>query len=344
MALLNEKTLKEELRSGVAGAWLIYGDEDYLKKVYTEKMINAAVDKNFADFNLHTFDGGEADLGEIYDACEAFPMMGDTTCVVVNDMELCSLDDEGLDFLKELVTGCPDTCALIFIMKTAKTSGEKWNKIIKIFEKGRGAVKLQRKAAEDLPSIIEKGAAKRGVPFEKGVASYLVECVGNDLNTVYNETDKLCAYCYGRSVTRKDVDEICAKSLDAKVFDIIKNLHADRYEKAVIGMNELFVQREEPIMIIGAFIMSYVDMYRARCAVAAGLRPADAAQYYDYKGNNFRLEGGARNARGMSITALRKCIECLAKADEMLKSSSVDQRVVLEQTLTKLAVIEGNER
>ena len=53
MPVLNESALKEKLKSNPVGIYLIYGEENYLKKVYTEKIIKKTVDPSFEDFNFH---------------------------------------------------------------------------------------------------------------------------------------------------------------------------------------------------------------------------------------------------------------------------------------------------
>lgn len=39
MAALNEASLKEKLRDDPVGVYLIYGEESYLKKIYTDRIV-----------------------------------------------------------------------------------------------------------------------------------------------------------------------------------------------------------------------------------------------------------------------------------------------------------------
>lgn len=344
MAVLNESGIKEKLRTAPTGVYLICGEEDYLKKVYTDRLVAKTVEKDFADFNLHTFDGRDARITDIYDSVEALPMMSDTSCVLVNDMALDSLDADSLELLEKMLAEAPESCALIFCMQTVRTSGEKWKKITKMFDRYGFVVKLEKKETGDIVRMVEKGAQKRGAVLEPSVAAYLISCVGTDLNTVINETDKLCAYAANRRVTRADVDAVCIKSLEAKVFDILKALHSGRFDLAMNRLNTILAQREEPVMILGAFVSSYVDMYRVRAAVTAGKRAEDIGKYYNYAGKDFRLKNAAKTSTGLSLNALYECAEILARADDMLKGSDVNGALVLEQTLARLAVAEGNDR
>ena len=337
MPLLNESALKDKLKENPVGVYLIYGEESYLKKTYVDKIISKTVDSAFEDFNFHTFDGKESTLSDIYESAQAVPMMAETKCVLVKDFPLDTLDDNGFEQLSRVVEENPDDCALIFSFVAYEPKGAKWNKAIKLFEKSGYAVKLDKKTSLEISKMLENGAKRRGKPFAKGVAAYLITCVGSDLNTLLNETEKVCAYAQGEEVLKSDVDAVCIKSLDAKVFDMIKDLTAGRFDSAFRKLSLLFEQREDEFQILGALIAQYSDIYRAKAAVKSGNRAEIIAKYYNYAGKEFRLTNAARNGSSLSFEAIGECIEILLQADNTLKSSALDKRLVLEQTVVKLA-------
>ena len=337
MPLLNETALKEKLKENPVGVYLIYGEESYLKKTYIDKIVSKTVDSAFEDFNFHTFDGKESTLSDIYESAQAVPMMAETKCVLVKDFPLDTLDENGFEQLERVVEENPDDCALIFSFVAYEPKGAKWNKAIKLFEKQGYAVKLDKKTSLELAKMLENGAKRRGKPFAKGVASYLITCVGSDLNTLLNETEKVCAYAQGEEVLKSDVDAVCIKSLDAKVFDMIKDLTAGRFDSAFRKLSLLFEQREDEFQILGALIAQYSDIYRAKAAVKSGNRAEVIAKYYNYAGKEFRLTNAARNGSSLSFEAIGECVDILLQADNTLKSSALDKRLVLEQTVVKLA-------
>ncbi len=340
MPALNESALKEKLRENPVGVYLIYGEESYLKKVYIDKIVSKTVDESFADFNFHTFDGKDASLSDIYESAQAVPMMAETKCVLVKDFPLDTLDENGLDQLKTVIEDNPEDCALIFSFVAYEPKGAKWTKVIKLFEKLAFAVKLEKKTSVELAKMLESGAKKRGKVFGKGVAAYLVTCVGADLNTLLNETEKVCAYAQ-EEITKEDVDAVCIKSLDARVFDMIRDLTARRFDSAFKKLEQLFEQREDEFQILGALIASYSDIYRAKAAVKSGARAEDVSKYYNYAGKEFRLTNAARNSAQLTFDDIGKCIEILVDADTAMKSTATDKRLILEKTIVKLARVGG---
>ncbi len=333
MPALTESALKEKIKNNPAGVYVIYGEEDYLKKVYTDKIVKRTVDGAFAEFNFHSFDGKETTLSEIYESAVSVPMMAETKCVLVKDFPLDTVDDS--EQLETLIEDCPEDCALVFSFLTYEPKGAKWNKVLKLFEHSAYTVKLDKKSVSDLVKTVQNGAAKRGVPFAKGVADYFVSCVGSDFNTLLNELEKLCAYAQ-EEIKKSDVDAVCVKSLESKVFDMIKDLTAGRFDASFRKLGQLFEQREDEFQILGALIATYSDIYRAKAAVKSGGRAEMIAKYYNYAGKEFRLTNAARNGSSLSFEAIGECISILLEADTQMKSTSISKRLILEQTLVRL--------
>lgn len=340
---LTEKALKEKLRGSATGVYLIYGEEGYLKKIYTDKIVSKCVDKSFADFNFHTFEGDRERLPEIYDSVMAVPLMAQTTCVLVTDMPFDTFDDEGFAQLEGVLSQCPEECALIFVTLANNPSGEKWNKAMSLFNKFGFTVRFDKKTTDELLTLLESGAKKRGSAFARGAAQYMVECVGSDLSTLLNETEKLCAYAGKREITKADIDEVCVKSVEATAFEMIKALKQGRFDVAFSKLDMLFYLHTEPNMILGALVSSYADTYRAKCAVTAGKKAEYIAEHYNYHKREFNLRNGATYSAKLSLESLRECIEILARADSEIKGSGIDNRIILEQTLVNLALTEGNK-
>ena len=66
MPKIDEIQLKKEIKSGdFKNAYLLYGEESYLKEYYANELKNKIVDKTFEAFNYHSFDGKDTELDDI---------------------------------------------------------------------------------------------------------------------------------------------------------------------------------------------------------------------------------------------------------------------------------------
>lgn len=343
MAEITEKELKKQIANGMfSPVYLLYGEEAYLKQYYAGLIAEKSVAVGFETFNLHKLEGKEASFDEIVDAAEQLPMMAERTCVLVRDFDLKALKGAQREKLEAFLNDPPGTCSVVFWMDTIEVSPKQsrdWQGIIRLFAKSGSAACLGRRSAADLSRQLCASAKKRGGSLSPDTAAYLIAFSGSDLSGLLNELDKLCAYAEGREITQGDVEAVCIKSVEATAFDMVKALLRGNYAEAYRMLDTLFVQKTEPVMIAGALISSYVDMYRCRAALSSGERIEAVAQAFNYRGREFRLRYAAQDASRLSLGQLRECLDVLGKADEALKSTRADKRLVLEEAMLRLQCI-----
>lgn len=340
MAEITEKELKKQIAGGsFSPVYLLYGEEAYLKQYYAGLIAEKSVAAGFETFNLHKLEGKETSLDEIAGAAEQLPMMAERTCVLVRDFDLKALKGAQREMLEAFLDDPPGTCSVVFWMDTIEVSPRQnrdWQGLIKLFAKSGSAVHLGRRSASDLTRQLCASAKKRGGSLSPDAAAYLIAFSGSDLSSLLNELDKLCAYAQGREIEEADVAAVCVKSVEATAFDMVKALLRGNYAEACQMLDTLFAQKTEPVMIAGALISSYVDMYRAKAALSSGESTQAVAQAFNYRGREFRLRYAAQDASRLGLEQLRECLDVLGGADEALKSTRADKRLVLEEAMLRL--------
>lgn len=340
MSAITETDLKKQIRSNEFDKlYFIYGNEGYLKKHYLETLVKKLVDDSFKDFNLHVFDGKGIDMKEVALAVEALPMMSERSCVVIKDIKPTELGDGGKDALLSLVADIPDTCVVIICALTVEAEGKGWKELISAFDKYGSTVKLDKMSRQDLAKYVIKGAKSRGFEIDIPLADYFISIVGDTMTNVLNELEKVCANSADGKIRKENIDAVTIKTAEVKIFELSKNLVTGNSDKAFAILDSLMKQREEPISVLATIITSYIDMYRGKVTSVSGKRPEEAAKAFNYGKNDFRIKNGAKNASKMSIESLRKSLDVLADADEKLKSTTVDGRLILEETMMKLFLL-----
>ena len=334
---MTETQLKETIKQGSANLYVFYGAEGYLVEQYARMVARETVEEGFDAFNLQRFDGQEVSAAELEDAVEALPLMTDRKCVLVRDLDPCSGDT---DRLLRLMESVPDSCVLVFWQMTVQPDSRKngWKSFLKIAGDQGVAMKFDRKDPSDAAKMLVGGAKRRGCRLDVGDALYLVEQVGNDLNLLIGELDKLCALAgEGGEITKRMIDAACPKNLEAKVFDLSKAILYRRRQEAFDLLYQLRVQREEPIAVLGVLSGAFSDLYRGKVASASGM-PAEvlARAFKSYKGKEWKLKNAVRDSARLSVDTLRRCLDILAETDTTLKLRSGDEWVLLEQTVAQL--------
>ena len=87
------------------------------------------------------------------------------------------------------------------------------------------------------------------------VADYFVEVCGLDKNNNINEIKKLVIYLEpGDNITKKIIDKICSKTLNAKIFDVLNKIVNKEKEEGIKLLDNILAQKES---IIKVYIMLY---------------------------------------------------------------------------------------
>lgn len=342
MATLTEQEFKKQLSSGnLPQVCLIFGDEDYLKKHYASQLEKKSVDESMASFNLHRINGESFVFDELYQAVQSMPFMSDYSCVTVKDLNVEKLPKDEFELLLDLLGDPNECCVLLFRMDGIELDDKKdrTKSFIEAVDRVGVVLRLDKMKGAQLLKLIEGGAAKRGCVMSRDVSSYLANRVGEDLNMLLNELEKLCFYKGEGEITRRDVDAICTRSLDASIFDLSKALVSGTAQQAFNILNDLLAQKEKPVVILGTLINVYVDMYRARVALSSGEAADAAADVFNYRRSAFRLKNAARNSADMSLEQIRNCLDILADADTRIKSTALDERRILEELMLRLMLI-----
>ena len=79
------KTIDEHIKTGqFKNAYLLYGDEDYLKKQYRDKLIKALLSEGDT-MNFAKFEGKDISVGEVIDLAETLPFFADRRVILISD-------------------------------------------------------------------------------------------------------------------------------------------------------------------------------------------------------------------------------------------------------------------
>ncbi len=94
--------LNEEIKTGqLKQVYLLYGEEDYLRKQYRDKLKNALLGDGDS-MNYHYFEGKDVPVGEVIDLAETLPFFADRRVIIIENSGLFKSGGEQLaEYLKE---------------------------------------------------------------------------------------------------------------------------------------------------------------------------------------------------------------------------------------------------
>lgn len=342
MAKIGEIELKNQIKAGeFSNVYMIYGEENYLKEYYVSQLKSKLVEPAFADFNFHQYHGKKVALADILVDAETVPMMAEKSFLLVHDYPLDKSKND-IDALKEYLKEPCDYAVIVFWFDSIEVDTKKnakWKSVETAIAKNECAVCLEKRTEAELVKLIIASAKKRDCVIDSNNARYLVATVGNDIKTIFNELEKICAYVGEGEITKPVIDELATKCLLAKVYDLSKFILSGNSDGAYGVLRVLFAQKEEPISIMAVISSCYIDMYRVKCAKASGEGEESLSQYFNYKGREWLIRNASRDSKNLSLENLRDAINLLSKTDELLKSTAIDKNLLLEETVAKLLAL-----
>jgi len=187
--------------------------------------------------------------------------------------------------------------------------------------------------------------------------------VAPDLREIANELEKLLIYVGKRAaVTKDDVHAICSASRQAVIWELTDALGGRHAPRAIRALESLLDAGDQPIGILMMLAAQFRLMLLARDLMqrklisvrdgrdgsfefvkAFGRLPEQATAHFPRTKegalpNAWRLYHCALAAKNFSSSELIRAMELLLEANRQLVSTQLDDRLVLEETITKIAL------
>ena len=346
MEIVYENAIKNDIKTGaLSPVYILFGEDSYLKKHYTDKIIDIVCNGD-TDFNLQVFEQS-AVMQNVYEAVNQFPIMSEKRCVVLNDYDFEHADKSELDRLYQILSDIPSTTVFILRFDSVPFDNKKSSKAKKIItesqKSGGKAVSLGHREEGDLVSMLVRGAKSRGASISVDNAKYLINTTGQDINGLINELDKLCLYVDKGEIVKDTIDFVCAKTVDASVYDYVRQIIALNITNALKLLDDMFYMRIEPIAILYSISSCYVDMYRLFALNNSDKKREELISDFSYGNRAFVVGQAANNLKKFNQKKLSDSLELLLKTDSEIKSSQGAERTILEELTVKLAHIIASE-
>jgi DNA polymerase-3 subunit delta len=201
MPAVTPRALRTALDSGsLDPAYVLYGDENYVKEEIIQLLLSRAVDSVMREFNVDIRRGAELDALDLRSLLEQLPMMATRRVVIVRDAQ--ALKKAPLAVLDQYLAKPSPDIILVLVLAAGEEAGKVW---------------LASSTTCECKSLSEDSVAKwiayhlrehlHG-SIAPDAASLLVSHVGNDLAQLSGELDKLLSYTNGAEINADAVQAV----------------------------------------------------------------------------------------------------------------------------------------
>lgn len=259
--------LKQQIKSGTCGnLYLFYGEEDFLKQLYLDRLKKEVPDGGFPEFNHICLEGKDAFGSLAEDALDAFPMMTERKLVIIKNSGLFkSPTAEQKEFWQKRLSDITDFVMLVFDEQAV----DKRSALFKAISKSGLSVEFQYLKAYELVAWVTREAQKHGKKIDKSAAEYLVGMCDEGIRNVQNELNKLINYC-DKEIYVSDIDKVVSKPLNIIVFEITDALMENNADKAMSVIMRLRENKESAFNILYLISSAFDKMLHCKLLLDEG--------------------------------------------------------------------------
>ncbi len=237
------RRLKEDIKSkSFHNLYLLYGEEDYLKKLYKNSLKEAVLDGS-DEMNYSYFEGKETDTASVKEIADTLPFFSDYRIVIIEDSGLFKSANDLSDYFPNM----PSSTIVLFV----ENEIDKRNKLYKYVNKEGIAVEMKQMSPADTKQFIGLKLKENGKKIKENTVDYFLQQTDNSMINIINELDKLIAYTEGRSeITIADIDAVCCVQVTGRIFQMIDYAAMGKKNDTLKLYSDLLELRESPMSIL----------------------------------------------------------------------------------------------
>lgn len=329
MELIKEEVFRKQMKKGLSGGFLFFGDEDYLKSFALASARQAICpEETFAVFNDIRLDALDYSASALLNALMPPPMMSEQKIVTVSGLNLNSLRSGEIDDLCETLGELPRYDYNVLILSVPAGQMEEGNlpkkpsAVLSRLAEYLTPVHFEPISGARLCAWVGKHFQHHGVEASPEVCAYLIEYSGKSMFILSKETEKLAYYVLekGRtSVTKEDVENVSVAELSADSFALTNAILDGRYEDAINTLAVMKFRRVEPVILMSEISKAVCEMIAIKSLQEEGYPLGEISAIL--KMNEYRAKRYLGGVSKKSMKRLRRAVILCSEADLALKQS-----------------------
>ena len=332
-----DEILKDLKQGKYAPVYFLQGDEPYYIDRISGFIENHVLSEGERSFNQTIVYGNDVNISDILNHARRFPMMAEYQVVIVKEaQQIHDLNrEEGeLQLSRYLENPVPSTL-LVFCHKNKSLDGRK--ALGKLMRKK--AVFLETKALYDnqIPAWVNQYVRERGFSIGNAACMMLTESIGNNLERLSNEVDKiLINYKDPVEITPDMIDKYVGISKDYNPWELSNAILRKDIQKTFRIVDHFAANsRQNPAIPVIAVLYGQFS----KLLVAAGqLRSGKPVELSALKVNGYYTKDYANAARHYTVQDVTRSLHHIRIADLRCKGvdSQSDEGEVLRELVSKI--------
>jgi len=226
--MTTEKIISDLRKGNVKPVYWLEGEEEFFIDRIMDYAENYILNESEASFNLSIFYGRDASWPDIVNACRRYPMFAERQVVLIKEAQAM----RDIDKLESYVENPLSSTLLFVAYKNKKMDGR--TKLAKLLKEKAVVLSTKKLYENELPEWTSGLISTKGFTVSKKALYLLIDHIGNDLNRLNNEVEKLALNLGERkNITEDDIEKYIGISKEYNVFELQQAIATKDLYKAV---------------------------------------------------------------------------------------------------------------
>lgn len=320
------QTLNKDIKEGTfRPVYLLYGEEEFLKNSYKNRLKEAIVGDDA--MNFASFEGKGLDLDQVIRLADTMPFFAERRMILIEDSGFFkSSADELVNFLPSM----PDTTCLVFV----ESQVDKRSRLYKKVKDLGYAAELGRQDSAQLARWAGGLLAREHKKITNRTMELFLSMTGDDMEHIRMELEKLISYTMGRDViTEADVEAVCTVQITNKIFDMVAAIVNRQTKKAMDLYEDLLTLKEPPMRILFLIARQFNQLLQVKEMMERGMDKGTIASRL--KMQPFVVGKAMPQARQFTRDQILSWVKLCVETEEAVKSGRLQDRMAVELLIAK---------
>ena len=210
-----EKIISEWKNRQFKNIYWLEGEEDYYIDMVMDYAEHHILNEAEAGFNLTVFYGKDAEWTSVINACTRYPMFAERQVVLLKEAQQMKDIDRLESYAENPLS------STIFVVGHKTKTLDKRGRLYKLLKKSAEIFTSEKIKDYKLQEWIGEYVRSQGYKINTKAISLLEEHIGNDLNRIVNEIEKLALNLKGKKdITEDDIEKYIGISKEYNVFEL----------------------------------------------------------------------------------------------------------------------------
>lgn len=315
--------------------YLFHGDDEHSQKETLAELKARLGDPALVELNSSRLEGLGLTLAQLRQVCDAVPFLGGKRLVMVNDLFAQPPNQALLDGLLAYLPHLPETTRLVFLESRPLPDKHPLLQLVKSNPQIGYTRLFKRPEQQELERWIREQVAGRGGRIAPRAVHVLAVNVGNDLNILTNEIEKLVLYKEaGETIEVEDVARLSPYAAEASVFELVDALGGQQIQQAAQLLHQKLDEGADPFFLFSMFVRQFRLLIQVKELAGNGARPSAVAR--ELKLHEFVAQKLLQQSQNFTMSQLESLYTYLLECDVDVKSGRLEMPTALDLIVATL--------